>query len=204
MKKLLFVVLALMATSVFANPYVRLSGGSSTWDSPYANLHSRDNQSLFDDRDNAVALAVGKHVTDDLRIELEYTDFGDANLSFNDSYTKCIFHWCKDFSDDYMTDFEAYGVTGWVVYDVYSFNIAENYPLSFHVRGGFSRGTMKGTVNGETIKDSDGGIAYGGGLDLKVWKELSINASWEQHSFVFDNDFDYEPKVAKLGVTWQF
>ncbi len=203
MKYLLTVVLALMATSVFANPYVRLSGGSSTWDSPLASLHSTDSQPIFNDRGNVAAIAIGQHVTDDFRVELEYTDFGDEDLSFNDSYTKCIFIWCKDFSDDYMSNFQAYGVTGWVVYDV--FTVGEKRPLSVNIRGGFSRASMKASVNDASVKDSDAGVAYGIGVDWNVWRSLSLNGSWEQHNFVFDNaEFDYRPALSKLGVTWQF
>ncbi len=206
MKYLLAVVLALVVGVVQASPYVRLSGGNSTWDSPTADLHSRDNQNLFDDRDRAAAIAIGKRVSDNFRVELEYTDFGNTSLAFNDEYETCLFKtfFCHDFNDEYMTDFEAYGVTGWVVYDVFRADVSENMPLSLNVRGGISRGSMKAMVNDASVNDSDAGVAYGLGLDLSVMENLTINASWEQHNFVFDNDFDYNPKVAKLGATWQF
>jgi hypothetical protein len=210
MKYLLTALLALMFTSAYANPYVRISGGSSSWDSPTVDLHSRDNQPLFDDQTNrgtqihAGGIAIGSRVTDDFRVELEYNHYGDEKLGFVDAYTKCIFIFCKEFEDLYATNFTAYGITGWVVYDAFTWNIAEKVPLTFNIRGGFSRGNMKATVNDVAVKDSDGGVAYGAGLDLGFGSSFSVNASWEQHSFVFDNDFDYEPKLAKLGVTWQF
>lgn len=200
-KRLLLTALfVLTATSVFANPYVRISGGSSDWNSPTADLHSRDDQRLFTERSNPYAIAIGTNITDALRGELEYTNFGDEDLAFNDSYTKCIFIFCHDFSDDYMTNFQAYGITGWLVYDI----PLGASPVSFNVRGGLTRAQMKATVNDGSVRDSDAGVAYGAGVDFAFNDSISVNLSWEQHNMVFDGDFDYRPTVSKLGATWQF
>ena len=205
MKKLfLIAALALMVGSVQAGTYLRISAGEATWDSPMANLHSTDTQPLFDSDEATVgAVAIGYDTWDNSRIELEYTDFGSAELAFTDNYQKCLWHWCKSYSDDYNTRFSAYATTGWVVYDLHLANLGTN-PLTFNLRGGISQGNMEATVNGVTEKVSDVGIAFGAGLDLQVNDHVIVNASWEQHNFTFNSDFDYNPKLIKLGATFLF
>lgn len=207
-KALLFLLplLALMFTSAFADPYVRLSGGASNWDSPEAPTQGSSIQDLFDDGDTAMALAIGTHVTDNFRVELEYSDYGSTSTSFNDSYQRCFRRWCRDYSDDYVTKWEASGWTGWVVYDIHLFNITEKMPVSMNVRGGITRAKMKATVNDQSLKDSDAGVAYGIGLDMDIGEAWQANLSWEQHSVALGStpNMSYEPELGKLGVTYRF
>ena len=207
MKTIAIALLALMFTaSAFAHPYLRVSAGTSDWDSPAAPVQGSVPSDLFDDSQSVAAIAIGAHVTDRFKVELEYTDFGSGSMAFNDSYQRCFGRRCRNFSDDHVTDWEAYGVTGWVVYDIYSHGFTDNLRLTLNARGGITRITMKGTVDDQSLKDDDSGVAYGLGADLDIGQHWQANLSWEQHSVQLGStpNMAYEPEVAKLGVTYRF
>lgn len=176
----------------------------------------------FDDDANGWMIGYGWGTSHPwLSLELTYTEFGDSNYTFTDSYSYYIY----DVNETYNTSYEGEALDFWLVARFTPFYITENRPLKIVPRLGLTAASSQGTLNytqtvsseGEVIgsnsasaSDSDSGVGYAYGLGIEIGNvipNVDVFVDYRKHEVemvYLGERVDFDPSSWQLGLNWHF